>query len=208
MILLYQARHPKAIPMTKSTVSVNGGAMPKIDRSAVMRRAWENFRETYKYPQIKFSDIGRKCFAWALRKAWEEVREAARIAAIPAQHRAKRRPSSAALRTSTTVPRGARPLPPTETKSASCNQRERLASDRGAVSTTGVLTLSDPRGTMSARRSPALALAGHATACGRRSKLKKDHARRCRGAPVACRAAPGFSSYPLQLRPRPTRAKR
>jgi hypothetical protein len=90
MILLYQARHPKAIPMTKSTVSVNGGAMPKIDRSAVMRRAWENFRETYKYPQIKFSDIGRKCFAWALRKAWEEVREAARIAAIPAQHRAKR----------------------------------------------------------------------------------------------------------------------
>ncbi|MBU6463225.1 MAG: hypothetical protein KGL35_21870 [Bradyrhizobium sp.] len=55
-----------------------------------MRRAWEIFRETYKYPQIKFSSIGRKCFAWALRKAWEDTREAARIAAIPAAERAER----------------------------------------------------------------------------------------------------------------------
>jgi hypothetical protein len=76
--------------VTKNTSSVNGGAMPKIDRGALMRRAWEIFRETYKYPQIKFSDMGRKCFAWALRKAWEEAREAARIAAIPAQERAER----------------------------------------------------------------------------------------------------------------------
>jgi len=29
-----------------------------------------------------FSDIGRKCFAWALRQAWVEAREAARIAAL------------------------------------------------------------------------------------------------------------------------------
>jgi hypothetical protein len=68
--------------MTKITVSMNGGALPKIDCSALMRRAWAIFRETYKYPQIKFSDIGRECFAWALRKAWAEVREERRLAAL------------------------------------------------------------------------------------------------------------------------------
>src|ERR1700741_944110 len=64
--------------------------MPKIDRAALMQRAWAILRETYKYPQIKFKDIGRKCFAWALQKAWEEAREAARVAAIPADVRAER----------------------------------------------------------------------------------------------------------------------
>jgi hypothetical protein len=68
--------------MTTTTVSTAGGAMPKIDRSALMRRAWEIFRRTYNFPQIKFSDIGRQCFAWALRKAWVEAREAARLAAM------------------------------------------------------------------------------------------------------------------------------
>jgi hypothetical protein len=74
----------------KNTISVSGGAMPKIDRAAVMRRAWAIFRQTYKHPLIKFQDIGRGCFAWALRRAWEEAREAWRIAAIPAQVRAER----------------------------------------------------------------------------------------------------------------------
>jgi hypothetical protein len=76
--------------MSKSTISVNGGAMPKIDRSALMWRAWAIFRRTYKYPLIKFTDIGRKCFGWALKRAWEEAREAARIAAIPMQVRAEK----------------------------------------------------------------------------------------------------------------------
>jgi hypothetical protein len=76
--------------MAKNTFPVNGEAMPTMDRSAVMHRAWAIFRETYKYPQIKFADIGRKCFGWALRKAWAEAREAARVAAIPAQERAER----------------------------------------------------------------------------------------------------------------------
>jgi hypothetical protein len=58
--------------MTKTTVSMVGGATPKIDRAALMRRAWAIFRQTYLYPQIKFSDIGRPCFAWALRQAWIE----------------------------------------------------------------------------------------------------------------------------------------
>jgi hypothetical protein len=69
---------------------MNGGAVPKIDRAALMRRAWAIFRETYNYPQIKFSDIGRGGFAWALRTAWAEAREAARIAAMPSQERVER----------------------------------------------------------------------------------------------------------------------
>jgi hypothetical protein len=43
---------------TKSTIPVNGGAMPKFNRKAIMARAWAIFRETYKYPSIKFSSIG------------------------------------------------------------------------------------------------------------------------------------------------------
>jgi hypothetical protein len=68
--------------MTKPTVSAAGGALPRIDRKEVMTRAWAIFRRTYKFPSIKFSDIGRKCFAWALRQAWIEVREASRVAAM------------------------------------------------------------------------------------------------------------------------------
>jgi hypothetical protein len=73
-----------------STISVNGPAMPKINRAFVMTRAWAIFRQTYCYPQIKFSDIGRKCFAWALRQAWVEAREAARIAAMTPEAKAER----------------------------------------------------------------------------------------------------------------------
>jgi hypothetical protein len=68
--------------MTKNTFPVSGGAMPNINRAALMTRAWAIFRQTYCYPQIKFSDIGRKCFAWALRQAWVEARETARVAAL------------------------------------------------------------------------------------------------------------------------------
>ena len=55
-----------------------------------MARAWAIFRETYKYPAIKFSSIGWKCFGWALRTAWAEAREVARIADFPADVRAAR----------------------------------------------------------------------------------------------------------------------
>jgi hypothetical protein len=90
MILLYQARTLKATPMTKPTVSAAGGAMPKLNRQVLMTRAWAIFRQTYCYPQIKFSDIGRKCFAWALRQAWVEAREAARVAALSPAVKAER----------------------------------------------------------------------------------------------------------------------
>jgi hypothetical protein len=68
--------------MTKTTDSAAGGAMPKIDRKVVMTRAWAIFRCAYKFPQIKFNDIGRACFGWALRQAWIEARAAARLAAL------------------------------------------------------------------------------------------------------------------------------
>jgi hypothetical protein len=76
--------------MPKPTVSTAGGALAKIDRKFVMTRAWAIFRQTYCYPQIKFSDIGRKCFAWALRQAWVEAREAARVAAMTPADKAER----------------------------------------------------------------------------------------------------------------------
>jgi len=55
-----------------------------------MRRAWAIFRQFYNFPLIKFSDIGRKCFGWALRQAWVEAREAARVAALSPTAKADR----------------------------------------------------------------------------------------------------------------------
>jgi hypothetical protein len=60
------------------------------DRTAIMTRAWEIFRQTYRYPQIKFADIGRDCFACCLRRAWVECREANRVAALTAEQKADR----------------------------------------------------------------------------------------------------------------------
>jgi hypothetical protein len=50
-----------------------------------MTRAWAIFRETYRYQAIKFTRIGRPCFAWALKKAWAEARAAADLAATPTE---------------------------------------------------------------------------------------------------------------------------
>jgi len=64
--------------------------MPRIDRSALMARAWAIFHQTYRYAQIKFSDIGRHCFAWTLKQAWVETREAACVAAMSPTAKAER----------------------------------------------------------------------------------------------------------------------
>jgi hypothetical protein len=61
-----------------------------LDRTVIMTRAWAIFRQTYNFPAIKFSDIGRKCFAWALRQAWIEAKAAARIAALSPTAKADR----------------------------------------------------------------------------------------------------------------------
>jgi hypothetical protein len=76
--------------MINTTVSAAGGALPKIDRKDVMTRAWAIFRRTYNFPAIKYLDIGRKCFAWALRQAWVEARRAARLAGMSAEVKAER----------------------------------------------------------------------------------------------------------------------
>src|SRR5579871_784563 len=60
----------------------------KFDRAAIMRRAWVIFRDTYRYPSIPFRSIGRPCFAWALRKAWAEAKELARVEAMTTDDKA------------------------------------------------------------------------------------------------------------------------
>lgn len=55
-----------------------------------INRAKEIFSATYNYPAIPFRSIGRAAFAWAMAEAAREAREAARIAAIPAEVRAAR----------------------------------------------------------------------------------------------------------------------
>ena len=54
--------------MTKSTISVNGGAMSNVNRTVIMTRAWAIFRQTYCYPRIKFSSIGRPASTLACAK--------------------------------------------------------------------------------------------------------------------------------------------
>ena len=74
------------------TITTKIGMVPMSQsiQADAMRRAWAIFRQTYWYPQIKFSDIGRKCFGWALRQAWVEAREAARVAALSPEAKADR----------------------------------------------------------------------------------------------------------------------
>jgi hypothetical protein len=47
----------------------------------IMHRAWEIFREDYRFPTIPYASIGRHCFAASLRKAWAEKRAADKLAA-------------------------------------------------------------------------------------------------------------------------------
>ena len=59
---------------TQMTVHENSGE--------VLRRAWAIFAETYHYPTVPFRSIGRRCFNSALRRAWNEARAAAELAAM------------------------------------------------------------------------------------------------------------------------------
>ena len=60
------------LTMVNTTTKLGVITMKPSIQADAMRRAWVIFRQTYNYPAIKFSDIGRKCFAWALRQAWVE----------------------------------------------------------------------------------------------------------------------------------------
>ena len=64
-----------------------------MNRTSIMRRAWALFAEVYRYRGkggIPFLSIGRKAFAWCLRKAWAEAREQATRVAMSAAERGKR----------------------------------------------------------------------------------------------------------------------
>ena len=61
-----------------------------MNRQQIMQRAWAIFRQTYRYPAVPFRSLGRECFAWALREAWRLAKEAARLAAIPADVKTNR----------------------------------------------------------------------------------------------------------------------
>ena len=82
--------HNKLLIMVIVTTKLGTVTMKQSIQADAMRRAWAIFRRTYNFPQIKFSDIGRKCFAWALRQAWVEAREAARVAAMAPAAKAER----------------------------------------------------------------------------------------------------------------------
>lgn len=62
---------------------------PVMDRTAVMRAAWALFRECYSYPRVPFKSLGRECFAHCLKLAWAKAKEAALIAAIPAESKVR-----------------------------------------------------------------------------------------------------------------------
>jgi hypothetical protein len=69
---------------------MNRQTIKGMNRQTIMTRAWAIFRKTYGFPAVPFRSLGRECFGWALRTAWHEAREAARIAAIPAAVKAAR----------------------------------------------------------------------------------------------------------------------
>lgn len=60
------------------------------NRQQIMQAAWAIFRDKYHYPAVPFRSLGRKCFGWCLSEAYRRAREAARIAAIPAEVKAAR----------------------------------------------------------------------------------------------------------------------
>ena len=63
--------------------------MSNVNRTAIMTRTWAIFRQTYRYPRIKFSSIGRHCVN-AQRHAQAEAKSAVGIAATSAAAKADR----------------------------------------------------------------------------------------------------------------------
>lgn len=73
--------------MTKPTLLTPAGT---VDRSAVMRRAWNLMKITYSFGRIPFRSIGRRCFGSCLRLAWAEARQEMARLATPAAMLAER----------------------------------------------------------------------------------------------------------------------
>jgi hypothetical protein len=64
--------------------------MDMHDASEIRKAAKQIFCATYHYPAMPLRKIGRKGFRWALNEAKRRATEAARIAAIPADVKARR----------------------------------------------------------------------------------------------------------------------
>jgi hypothetical protein len=75
--------------MRKNTPMVNGGAMPKSDRSVIMRRAWVIFRSAYGDSKHALKRGYRKAsFGYCLMLVWRSAK--ADAAAAPKEAAAER----------------------------------------------------------------------------------------------------------------------
>jgi hypothetical protein len=54
----------------------------KIDRRAVMTKAWQLMHTQYRFGDIPFRSIGRECLAWCIGEAWRLAKQAARLATV------------------------------------------------------------------------------------------------------------------------------
>ncbi len=55
----------------------------KFNKSKIMKRAWEIFKSTYRYPEIPFKSIGWLCFASCLKMAWAEFKRPVIVSSRP-----------------------------------------------------------------------------------------------------------------------------
>ena len=55
----------------------------KFNKSKLMKRAWEIFKSTYRYPEIPFKSIGWLCFASCLKMAWAEFKRPVIVSSKP-----------------------------------------------------------------------------------------------------------------------------
>ena len=63
--------------MPNHVVPANAGGMPKFDRAAVMRRAWQLYNIANRYPGLPAMAFSRRDFAFYLATAWAEAKQAA-----------------------------------------------------------------------------------------------------------------------------------
>lgn len=63
--------------MPNHVVPANAEGMPKFDRAAVMRRAWQLYNIANRYPGLPPLPFDRRAFAFYLATAWAEAKQVA-----------------------------------------------------------------------------------------------------------------------------------
>jgi hypothetical protein len=76
--------------MTNSTNSVNGGAMSKVNCTAIMTRAWAIFRQTYCFPASSFPASAATASTLTRAKHGQRPNQPIRIAATSVETKADR----------------------------------------------------------------------------------------------------------------------